>query len=129
MSFKDNPKTLYAAEQHSPYVQAGDLGISKSFKYKISHLIAACKNSDHMKKAPSGNPKPLEKEVMCRWVSQASKQVEPVVIKNSVRAAGFSVCHEWMIWEHDVDAILETRKDRREGVGKCRYGAHTAVEA
>jgi hypothetical protein len=24
------------------------------------------------------------------------------VIENSVRAAGFGQCHEWMIWKHDV---------------------------
>jgi hypothetical protein len=24
------------------------------------------------------------------------------VIQNSVRAAGFGDCHEWMMWKHDV---------------------------
>ncbi len=34
----------------APYVQAGDLGIYKSFKDNISPIIAAWKNSDQVKK-------------------------------------------------------------------------------
>jgi hypothetical protein len=86
----------------TPYVQAGDLGIYKSFKDKISPIIAAWKNSVKVKRTASGNPKPPEKEVVCRWVREAWTQVEPVVIQNSVRASGFSDFHEWMIWKHDV---------------------------
>ena len=82
--------------------QTDYLGIYKSFKDKISPLIAAWKNSNQVKKTASGNPKPPEKEVVCRWVSQAWRQVEPIVIENSVRAAGFGDFHEWMIWKHDV---------------------------
>ncbi len=82
---EDNPKTLYAAERHfscpgvqyhqtdhSSYVQAGDLGIYKSFKDKISPTFDAWKNSDEVKKIPYGNPKPpeMEKEVFYRWVNQ-----------------------------------------------------------
>jgi hypothetical protein len=51
-----------------------------------------------VKRTASGNPKPPEKEVVCRWVSK----VEPVVIQNSVRASGFGDCHERMMWTHDV---------------------------
>jgi hypothetical protein len=78
------------------------LSMYKSFKDKINLIIAAWKNSDQMKKMLSGNPKPPEKEVVCRWVGQAWRQLEPVVIENSVRATGFGDCHEWMIWKHDV---------------------------
>jgi hypothetical protein len=87
----------------TPYVQAGDLGIYKSFKDKISPIMAAWKNSNQVKKTPSGNPKPPEKEVVCRGISQAWRQVGPIVIENSVTAAGFGDCHEWMIWKNDVD--------------------------
>jgi hypothetical protein len=86
----------------TPYVQAGDLGIYKLFKDKISPIIAAWKNSDQVKRTASGNPKPPEKEVVCRWAREAWRQVKPVVIQNSVRAAGFGDCHEWMMWKHDV---------------------------
>ena len=48
----------------TPYVQAGDLGIFKSFKDKISPIIAAWKNSDQVKKTASENTKPPEKEVV-----------------------------------------------------------------
>ncbi len=79
------------------YVQAGDLGIYKSFKDKISPIIAAWKNSDQVKKAPYEKLKPPAKEVVCEW-----RQVEPVVIDKSMRAAGFSDCIEWMVWKYDV---------------------------
>jgi hypothetical protein len=78
-------------------VQAGDQGVYKSFKDKISPIGAAWKNSDQVKKTASGNPRPQEKEVVCKWVSLAWRQVEPIAIGNSVRAAGFGDCHEWMI--------------------------------
>jgi hypothetical protein len=86
----------------TPSVQAGNLGIYKSFKDRISPIIAAWKNSDQVKRTVSGNPKPSEKEVVCRWVREAWRQFEPVVIQNSVRAAGFGDFHQWMMWKHDV---------------------------
>ncbi len=38
----------------TPYVQAGDIGIHKSFKDKISPIIAAWKNSNQVKKQHLG---------------------------------------------------------------------------
>ncbi len=71
----------------TPYVQAGDLDIYKSFRDKISSVMAAWKSSDKVKRTASRKPKPPEKEVEYRWFSQEWGPVEPIIFENSVRAA------------------------------------------
>ncbi|KAG6968307.1 hypothetical protein JG688_00005891 [Phytophthora aleatoria] len=41
----------------TPYVQAGDIGIYKSFKYKLAPIIDSWKKSDAMMYTRGGNPK------------------------------------------------------------------------
>lgn len=86
----------------TPSVQAGDLGIYKSFKDTICPIISAWKNSDQVKQTTSRNPKPPEKEEVCRWVSQACRQVDQGVIQHFVRVAGLGNWDQWMIWKHHV---------------------------
>ena len=46
------------------YVQAGDIGIYKSFKDKISPLISGWKTSGTVELTRGGNPKPPSDEVV-----------------------------------------------------------------
>ncbi|KAI9910063.1 hypothetical protein PsorP6_010455 [Peronosclerospora sorghi] len=86
----------------TPYVQAGDLGIYKSFKDKISPITASWKSSDAEERTASGNPKPPNQETVCRWVKQVWSSVGESVILNSIKAAGFGDDKEWMIYKHDL---------------------------
>jgi hypothetical protein len=81
----------------TPYVQAGDLGIFKSFKDKISPIISTWKTSDQVERTRGGNPKHPKKESVCDWVLQAWKKVDQDVILNSIKAAGFSNESDCMI--------------------------------
>ena len=55
-----------------------------------------------MKQTTSRNPKLPEKEEVCRWVSQACRQVDQGVIQYSVRVAGLGNWDQLMIWKHHV---------------------------
>jgi hypothetical protein len=84
----------------TPYVQAGDLGIYKSFKDKFSPIIASWKISDKVELTRGGNPKPPKVNTIIKWVAAAWNQVN--VILNSIKAAGFGDENEWHIYKHDV---------------------------
>lgn len=86
----------------TPYVQAGDLGIYKSFKDKIKPIIADWKSSDQVERTRNGNPKPPQQNIICKWVLDAWNRVDASVILNSIKAAGFGEEQEWMIYKHDV---------------------------
>ena len=85
------------------YLQAGDLGIYKSWKDKISPLIDSWKKSDSVQYTRGGNPKPPSVEIVCRWVMQAWRAVPSDVVTKSILAAGFcDEYEEWYISKHDV---------------------------
>ena len=85
----------------TPYVQAGDLGIYKSFKDQIGPIIALWKNSLESK-TPKGTPKPPTLETVLKWVHTAWTKVPESVVLNSIRAAGFGEDTQWHVYKHDV---------------------------
>ena len=85
------------------YLQAGDIGIYKSFKDNMSPVIDAWKKSDRVQFTRNGNPKPPNVEEVVKWVQHAWKAVPDEVVWRSVLAAGFSENFEdWHIARHDV---------------------------
>ena len=95
-------KNVVIPEGLTPYVQAGDLGVYKSFKDKMSPLIAPWKASGQAPLNRNGNPKPPSDETVCHWITSAWRLVNANVILNSIKAAGFSEEIKWMIYKHDV---------------------------
>ena len=86
----------------TPYVQAGDLGIYKSFKDKISPLIAAWKRSRDTPRTPRGVPRPPKLETVVDWVKTAWNEVGSSVVLNSIHGAGFAPETNWHISKHDI---------------------------
>jgi hypothetical protein len=87
----------------TPYLQAGDIGIYKSFKDHISPVIDARKVSDQVQYTKAGNPKPPAVEVVARWVEDAWNAVPDSVVQKSILSAGFADNFEdWHIARHDV---------------------------
>ncbi|GMF34023.1 unnamed protein product [Phytophthora lilii] len=87
----------------TPYVQAGDIGIYKSFKDKLSPIIDSWKKSDAVLYTRGGNPKPPSVETVANWVDVAWRDVPADVVERSVAAAGFSSRFgDWHVARHDV---------------------------
>lgn len=87
----------------TPYLQAGDIGIYKSFKDKMGPLIDAWKRSDEVEYTRGGNPKPPSVDVVTKWIRRAWREVPDEVVAKSITRAGFSTSSaEWHIARHDV---------------------------
>lgn len=87
----------------TPYLQAGDIGIYKSFKDNMSILIDAWKNSGTVQYTSKGNPRPPSVEVVSDWVRQAWRLVPAEVVNRSIARAGLvDEYTEWQIARHDV---------------------------
>jgi hypothetical protein len=87
----------------TPYLQAGDVGIYKSFKNTLSNFINAWKLSDKVSYTKGGNPRPPSVETVAWWVQTAWKQVPDSVVMKSILKCGFSEdSDEWFISQHDV---------------------------
>ncbi|KAE9037801.1 hypothetical protein PR003_g8976 [Phytophthora rubi] len=87
----------------TPYLQAGDVGIFKSFKDKMSVLIDEWKLSDQVAYTRGGNPRPPTIETVASWVASAWRQVPDDVVKKSVGKCGFlDDPSDWHISKHDV---------------------------
>lgn len=87
----------------TPYLQAGDIGIYKSFKDNIAPLIDMWKRSDKVQYTKGGNPKPPSVDVVSSWVRDAWRAVPDHVIQMSIKRAGFvDDVGEWHISRHDV---------------------------
>ena len=85
------------------YVQAGDIGMYKSFKDKLSPLISEWKASGTVELTRGGNPKPPREDIVCFWVKTAWRSVEKAVVEKSIVRAGFHDDYaEWHISRHDV---------------------------
>jgi hypothetical protein len=66
------------------YVQAGDIGIYKSFKYNLSTLIEAWKKIGNFELTQRSNHKPPKEEVICSWIKTSWRNVAQSVILNSI---------------------------------------------
>jgi DDE superfamily endonuclease/Tc5 transposase DNA-binding domain len=104
----------------TPYLQAGDVGIYKSFKDKMSVIIDEWKRSDAVQYTRGGNPRPPSIETVAGWVSTAWRQVPDEVVKNSIEICGFSdEVGRWHISNHDVygarfNAAWDASQDNEE---------------
>ncbi|GMF56313.1 unnamed protein product [Phytophthora fragariaefolia] len=85
----------------TPYLQAGDIGIYKSFKDLLYIEINAWKESDKVEYSRFGNPR--MPSVDTGWVLRAWRDTEEATVMNSVEAAGFAnEPTDWFIAKHDV---------------------------
>lgn len=95
----------------TPYLQAGDIGIYKSFKDQLSGIIDEWKGSDSVQYTRGGNPRPPSVDTVAEWVNIAWREVPDDVVQRSVEAAGFSESfREWHIAKHDVYGDLFCNK-------------------
>jgi hypothetical protein len=87
----------------TPYLQAGDIGIFREFKDKISIIIDEWKRSAHVQYTKGGNPKPPKDNIMRSWVLDSWRSVSESNIRNSIASAGFANDFtDWHISKHDV---------------------------
>lgn len=87
----------------TPYLQAGDIAIYRSFKDILCAEINAWKESDQVSYTKFGNPRPPDVKVVCEWVKRAWRETDPATVCNSIAAAGFSDnVYDWHIARHDV---------------------------
>jgi hypothetical protein len=87
----------------TPYLQAGDIGIYREFKDRLSDLINQWKNSDGVEYTRGGNPKPPADHIVQTWVRDAWNGISIENIRKSVLSAGFNNDHlQWHISKHDV---------------------------
>lgn len=96
-------KTMVILGGLTPYRQAGDIEIFKSFKDCLSSVIDEWNQSDRVLYAKSGNLRPLSVEEVVAWVSNSWKSVPNEVVQRSIAAAGFADDYrDWHISKHDV---------------------------
>ena len=87
----------------TPYLQAGDIGIYKSFKDHLSKIIDEWKRSDKVTYTRGGNPRPPSIKTVAAWVSTAWQLTPDEVVVKSIQRAGFAECpDDWFISRHDV---------------------------
>ncbi|GMF28662.1 unnamed protein product [Phytophthora fragariaefolia] len=94
----------------TPYVQAGDIGIYKSFKDRLFGIIDGWKSSDRVRTRKVATQAAFSGR--CSAVGETAwKDVSDEVIRRSVAAAGISPCYQdWHISRHDVYGELFCRK-------------------
>ncbi|KAG2870900.1 hypothetical protein PC115_g20616 [Phytophthora cactorum] len=87
----------------TPYLQAGDIGIYKTFKDLLYMEINAWKESDKVEYTRFSNPRMPSVGVVCGWVKKAWRDTDCETVANSVAAAGFADhCMDWHVARHDV---------------------------
>ncbi|GMF64688.1 unnamed protein product [Phytophthora lilii] len=87
----------------TPYLQAGDIAIYRSFKDILCAEINIWKESDQVSYTKFGNPRPPAVDVVCGWVRRAWRETDTNAVLNSIAAAGFSDnVYDWHIARHDV---------------------------
>jgi len=100
---KRNIKLVVIPGGLTPYLQAGDIGIFKEFKDRISSFINIWKNSEEIEYTRRGNPKAPSQALVNLWISNAWSSMSIQNIKNSIQSAGFSENFEdWHISKHDI---------------------------
>ena len=87
----------------TPYLQAGDIGIYKSFKDLLYVEINAWKESDQVDYTRFDNPRMPSVDTVCEWVRRAWRDTEESTVMHSIEAAGFARDpSDWFIAKHDV---------------------------
>ncbi|KAG6942224.1 hypothetical protein JG687_00019181 [Phytophthora cactorum] len=71
------------------YLQAGGIGIYKSFKDLLYMWINTWKESDQAEYTRFGNPRMPSVDTVCEWVLRAWRDTEEATIMRSVKAAVF----------------------------------------
>ena len=113
---KKNVDMLVIPGGLTPYLQAGDIGIFKSFKDSLSSVINEWKTSDRVTYTRGGNPRAPDVDEVVSWVSSTWRGVPDDVVLRSVNAAGFNDDYEeWHISKHDVyGSLFQTKWVNRE---------------
>ena len=95
----------------TPYLQAGDVGIFKSFKDHLSIIIDEWKRSDQVSYTKAGNPRAPELARVASRVHTAWRQTPVSVVMKSIQQSGFSNDSDsWFISKHDVYGASFRRK-------------------
>ncbi|POM66760.1 LOW QUALITY PROTEIN: Pogo transposable element with KRAB domainlike [Phytophthora palmivora] len=82
----------------TPYLQAGGIGIYKTFKDLLYLEMNAWKDSDKVEYTRFGKPRMPSIEVVCGWVRKAWHNTECNTVVNSIAAAGFADSYlDWHI--------------------------------
>lgn len=91
----------------TPYVQAGDIGIFKSFKDGLSRVIDEWQRSDRVSYTKGGHPRPPSVDEVVNWIRSTWKSVPDVVVQRSIATADFAYYYcAWHIAKHDVYGAL-----------------------
>ncbi|KAG6582966.1 Pogo transposable element with KRAB domainlike [Phytophthora cinnamomi] len=91
------------------YVQAGDIGIYKSFKDKLSPITDSWKKSDDVLCSRGGNPKLPSVETVANWVNVAWRDVSADVWKEGIGENGNDVSDNGGALSEDCFDELTTR--------------------
>ncbi|KAE9021734.1 hypothetical protein PR003_g13993 [Phytophthora rubi] len=99
----------------TPYLQAGDIGIYKSFKDLLYLEINAWEESDKVEYTRFGNPRMPSVDTVCEWVLRAWRDTDETTITRCIEAAGFAnTPSEWFIAKHDVYGAMFQKKRSEE---------------
>jgi hypothetical protein len=87
----------------TPYLQAGYIGIYKTFKDLLYLEINAWMERDKVEYTRFGNPRMPSVGVVCGWVRKAWRDTDSGIVANSVATAGFADHYmDWHVARHDV---------------------------
>ncbi|GMF24308.1 unnamed protein product [Phytophthora fragariaefolia] len=87
----------------TPYQQAGDIAIYRSFKDILCGETNAWKESGGVRYTRGRNPRPPAVATVCGWIRRAWRDTDSETVINSITAAGFSENpYDWFIARHDV---------------------------
>jgi hypothetical protein len=87
----------------TPHLQAGDIGIYKTFKDLLYLEINVWKESDKVEYTRFGNPRMPSVGVVCGRVRKAWRDTDSRTVANSVTAAGFADHYmDWHVARHDI---------------------------
>ncbi|GMF31973.1 unnamed protein product [Phytophthora fragariaefolia] len=90
----------------TPYLQADDIGIYKTFKDLLYMEINAWKESDKVEYTRFGNPRMPAVAVVCEWVRKACRDTDSNTVINLISAAGFADSYlDWHVAKHDVYGV------------------------
>ncbi|KAE9022789.1 hypothetical protein PR003_g12124 [Phytophthora rubi] len=87
----------------TPYLEAEDIAIYRSFKDILCGEINAREESGDVQYTRGGNPRPPAVATVCGWIRRAWRATDSDTVINSISAAGFSENpYDWFIARHEV---------------------------